>query len=101
MLGFCSQDFLMIGAGPKPDIDTLYTFTGSVLPDSITIDSSQAWMRFFSDESNENAGFQLMYGATQGKNTAFRMRVVNLRICKDFKRQYYYYLIIITMTRAS
>ncbi|XP_033628985.1 uncharacterized protein LOC117291426 [Asterias rubens] len=60
------QDFLMIGAGPKPDIDTLYTFTGSVLPDSITIDSSQAWMRFFSDESNENAGFQLMYGATQG-----------------------------------
>ncbi|XP_038048814.1 uncharacterized protein LOC119722655 [Patiria miniata] len=59
------HDFLMMGPGLIPDVDIQYALTGSELPQMAMIDSSQVWMRFLSDESNQRSGFSLMYSAAE------------------------------------
>jgi len=54
-----------MGPGLDVDVDVQYALTGSETPKTVMIDSSQVWVHFFSDESNQGSGFSLTYSAVE------------------------------------
>ncbi|XP_022112072.1 uncharacterized protein LOC110991164 [Acanthaster planci] len=72
------HDFLMMGPGLSPDMDTQYSLTGSELPQMAMIESSRAWIRFFSDESNQRLGFSLMYSTAKADSSGENIGSITL-----------------------